>query len=107
MDSPVASSKVKNYISNFLPVNALSTQVFNFTTHIGTNNNNFALSSKAPSRSYFNYQLPITSLYERTGHFSVLEGLIRKQNKSVSSVGASRSLETILSVFCRRQGVTI
>lgn len=54
--------------------------------------------------------LPLTSLYEREGHVLTLEGRTRKQQKAlaISNKGFTqkqrRSLETIFSALCRKQG---
>lgn len=52
------------------------------------------------------FVFPTTSLYERSGHFIVLEGRLRKHTKSVSKPKQAFSLETIFSIFARRQNFT-
>ncbi len=52
----------------------------------------------------YNQQLPLTSLYERSGHLLSIDGHYRKHQKVVSTSGGRRSLESLLSAFCRRQG---
>lgn len=53
----------------------------------------------------YNQLLPLNSLYERSGHLLSLDGHYRKHQKVVSSTGGRRSLESLLSALCRRQGV--
>jgi hypothetical protein len=62
----------KNFVENLFPAKSVNVA---FSTH-----NN----QSAPS---FDYLLPITSLYERSGHFRILEGTVRKHHKATSSVG--------------------
>lgn len=48
--------------------------------------------------------LPVTSLYERTGHFRTIENRMRKHFKVVTPPTNSRNIETVLSVLARKQG---
>ncbi len=67
-------------------------------THISTSilQSNKKISNKNISNVY----LPLNSLYERSGHLRVLEGRLRKHQKTVSSFGDSRNVEAILAALC-------
>lgn len=56
------------------------------------------------NKSAITKTLPLTSFYEREGSLVVLEGRKRKHVKAVSAPVAVRSLETILSALCIKQG---
>lgn len=85
------------YLSKIFPKVSKDTYApfttFNYTTHL-------------VHKSSGDFIFPRTSLYERSGHFVVLEGRLRKHSKAVSKPKQAFSLETILSVFARRQDFT-
>jgi hypothetical protein len=71
------------------------TRVVSFSTH------------QIEDFSIATHTLPLTSLYERSGHFSILEGRFRKHYKAVTKPKATRNLETALTAFCRIQNPQI
>lgn len=71
-----------------------SPNVLSFSTH------NTATFDKEKLVSGF--ILPTTSLYERSGHFRVLEGRLRKHVKVVSKPVNAVSVESILSALSHR-----
>lgn len=81
----------KKFLTQFLPKNNLS---LSFSTH------------GVQSSSTANYLLPMTSLYERSGHFRILEGRIRKHNKVVTKPKLCFNFESLLSAFCRSQNLS-
>lgn len=82
----------KKFVEYFLPK---KTAIFSFSTH-GVQN--------SPSA---NYLVPITSLYERSGHFRVLEGRLRKHQKVVSKPKTTFNVESLRSAFCRSQDTSL
>ena len=83
--------------SNFYKKNILNSiasqpsRVLSFSTH------------QIEGISTATHNLPLTSLYERSGHFSILEGRFRKHHKAVTKPKTTRNLETALTAFCRIQ----
>lgn len=88
MDSFKAKSKASPFISN-------KTKTITFSTHL------------SPASSDVNYFLPLSSLYERSGHFKTLDGKIRKHQKVVGKHTRANNLDSVFSFFCRRQGVNV
>ena len=78
----------KNILNSIAP---LTTRVLSFSTH------------QIEGISTATHNLPLTSLYERSGHFSILEGRFRKHHKAVTKPKSTRNLETALTAFCRIQ----
>jgi NADH dehydrogenase/NADH:ubiquinone oxidoreductase subunit G len=78
----------KNIIGYIAPV---ATRVLSFSTH------------QIEETAEATHTLPLTSLYERSGHFYILEGRFRKHYKTVTKPKSSRNLETALTALCRVQ----
>lgn len=72
-------------------------QIFSFSTH-----NTVGSFAGIKEKNSSVFTLPITSLYERAGHFRVLEGRLRKHVKVVTKPVNAVSVETILSALSRR-----
>lgn len=79
----------KNIMGYIAPI---ATRVLSFSTH------------QIEETAEATHTLPLTSLYERSGHFSILEGRFRKHYKTVTKPKSSRNLETALTALCRIQG---
>jgi NADH dehydrogenase/NADH:ubiquinone oxidoreductase subunit G len=74
------------FLQNFFP----KVTNISFTTHNTVNGS-------------FDFIFPTTSLYERSGHFSILEGRLRKHSKSVGKPKNVFSREMILTVLAARK----
>lgn len=83
---------LKNSFSNLARISCSTHQPYHAVQQLHPENNSF-------------YALPRTSLYERSGHFRVLEGRLRKHTKVITKPRFNFSLEVILSTFCRRQDI--
>lgn len=110
----IATKITKNLNQNILGSN--NSIIFNIENSL-ENQENFRKKaySKAKKIGYsthrnyanpFDFNIPSTSLYERSGHFFVLEGRLRKHRKAVNTPKQIFSLETILSVLSATKDIT-
>ncbi len=90
----VSKSFYKRYLKN-------SGYTISFSTHRDT----FPECSKETINYNKMSYLPMTSLYERTGHVRTLEGRRRKHFKAVTPAFERRNLEVALSALARKQGL--
>jgi len=87
--------KMDTFTENAKSFSSFSNKVktIDFSTHL------------SPVSAQVNYFLPLTSLYERSGHFKTLDGKIRKHQKVRGKSSMSNIVDSVFSSFCRRQGI--